>query len=368
MNQNIIDEEESQFVANMATIPNSIMDRLLPNLYHRGDNLEQFIAQCTRYFDLLNKSKKNRERLIYGMIEEELLEEYESTAGKAEGFENRLRLAFQKTSDPVGDWMELLQYRKTYENAKTFIQKVKTLVKKAIAHNLSEEQLTAKMLLHCLNDEETTKEAMMRDFVDTTEIEKLLIKMEAVQKVKQERVNVVRSYSDAVRCNRQTNRPEKRNQGEISNFNQNGPSPKNIVQRQMNDSHKKTDVCFRCNEVGHFSRDCPERGNPKCFGCGKVGHIRRWCPETRCQRCNRPGHRAIGCTVRPERSQYHGGTQRRQEVGRGSGSNYRRVNTVSAETEDEEINSVREDRSDDFAIEYPKGQAPSSGELVGAIY
>ena len=187
LNPNELNDDKP--LANMATTPNSILERMLPKLYGHGDDLEVFINQCKRYFELLNKSKKNQERLIYGMIDDDLLEEYECTA---------LRMAFGKPVDPIADWINLFQYRRNSENTKIYIQKVKTLVKRALSHPLSEEQLTAKMLVYCCNDSEVTKEAMMRDLEKTEEIEKLMVKIDAVHKVKNERINVVRSYSSVV--------------------------------------------------------------------------------------------------------------------------------------------------------------------------
>jgi hypothetical protein len=34
-------------------------------------------------------------------------------------------------------------------------------------------------------------------------------------------------------------------------------------------------ACFRCNQVGHFSRDCKQPA--KCFNCGQPGHLARNC-------------------------------------------------------------------------------------------
>ncbi|KAH7341590.1 hypothetical protein B0J17DRAFT_626075 [Rhizoctonia solani] len=55
----------------------------------------------------------------------------------------------------------------------------------------------------------------------------------------------------------------------------------------------KPKTCYKCNETGHISRDCPQNNqggeasgggygggsNAECYKCGKVGHIARACPE-----------------------------------------------------------------------------------------
>jgi len=42
--------------------------------------------------------------------------------------------------------------------------------------------------------------------------------------------------------------------------------------------------CFRCNKVGHFSKDCRVKTNQnnkhvRCFWCNKIGHIEKSCRE-----------------------------------------------------------------------------------------
>lgn len=86
--------------------------------------------------------------------------------------------------------------------------------------------------------------------------------------------------------------------------------------------------CFSCGELGHQSRDCPNRrsggsglffgggGGRECYNCGQIGHQSRDCPQPRqggfggggreCYNCGQLGHQARDC---PEKRQngYSGG-------------------------------------------------------------
>ncbi|RMY54795.1 hypothetical protein D0865_04528, partial [Hortaea werneckii] len=55
--------------------------------------------------------------------------------------------------------------------------------------------------------------------------------------------------------------------------------------------------CVNCN-VGHFSRDCPEREPEICRNCQKEGHRAKDCTEERviiCRNCDGQGHTAREC-------------------------------------------------------------------------
>lgn len=75
-----------------------------------------------------------------------------------------------------------------------------------------------------------------------------------------------------------------------------GQPDRNIpIQRGGGQDRPRSNVCYRCNQEGHFAKDCQnpdQRGNgPRkgCFNCGQDGHIARECQEPQKERRDRPG-------------------------------------------------------------------------------
>ena len=126
----------------MATMhsADNLAERIIPAEYSKGQDLDRFIKQCQRYFTAKGtKNERAKENAMYCLLDVDLHTAYEKTEGKASGFEKRLRLAFEEQKDLLGDLEQMPNYRKGKEDAADFIQKVRMLVKKVLAHDLSEE-------------------------------------------------------------------------------------------------------------------------------------------------------------------------------------------------------------------------------------
>lgn len=63
--------------------------------------------------------------------------------------------------------------------------------------------------------------------------------------------------------------------------------------------------CYKCNKVGHMSKDCKTKGQSKtkkCYSCNKVGHFSSNCPtkgsQSNCSICKKTNHTDKDCFFR----------------------------------------------------------------------
>lgn len=353
----------------MATTPvaDPLAERIIPKEFYRGDDLNKFIKQCERYFLVRGTTnEKVKENTMFCLLDVDLHKEYEETEGKVSGFAARLRLAFEEPRDVLHDMRQLLNYRKGNEKSGRFIERVESLVKKLLSHELTEEKLTALFLVHAAGSKEIEEEVVMKK-LDKVEDIKEVIKLREKLEEKTMEINTMRSYANVTRNNGQ---PIK---GTM--YSERRPTPSNGPTRSPRcyncnrTGHEATNCrtrrpieCWTCKKEGHISRNCPERMPQTCYACGKAGHIRRDCREVQCTRCHRNGHLRANCYTRLERGQ--------EEKNRNSRNHqYRRIAAIGEgyeeHIEDEEVvNSIQ---GDEYETRNPKVRAPLVGEIVGAI-
>lgn len=55
------------------------------------------------------------------------------------------------------------------------------------------------------------------------------------------------------------------------------------------DRQEPTGACRRCNEEGHWARECPNAPAMTCRECGSPDHVVKECPEVVCKNCGEKG-------------------------------------------------------------------------------
>ena len=108
---------------------------------------------------------------------------------------------------------------------------------------------------------------------------------------------------------------------------------------QISSDAKKEGKCWRCDKVGHFTKECRRSRDHKCRKCGNMGHFKVCC-HTKQNKEREPS-----CSS----SRGHGNSRRKQSRGRRGGDQKSQhdVRQVS-----EEVNAGSSANSDDFYVFY----------------
>ena len=88
----------------MATTPATyanLLHHMIPEAYNGDQNLEDFIVDCRRFFEISKIEGEIQSILVKGFISKELIAIYESVDSKITNFEERLKIAFQKPSSLI---------------------------------------------------------------------------------------------------------------------------------------------------------------------------------------------------------------------------------------------------------------------------
>lgn len=268
---------------NMSTrLPNLVLERIIPQQFRRNDDVEEFIVDCERFFTLGEIPEKSRAAMMMALIDKELIADYEKTPAELD-YKERLRGAFAKRSTLMEDLQEALRYRKGDDDAAQFETKITNMVKKIFAHELTVENVTKLLMVHCIDSKETKKEIALRK-AETKEAMVEVIKAVDEAEKQCQTVNAIRSYKEVIQNGK---RDGKLNGG----FKRQYPINDRQEQREARE-------CWGCGMRGHLNRDCPKKKKPTCFACGEVGHIRRECPRIKCERCQKNGHKTAECYSR----------------------------------------------------------------------
>lgn len=365
-------ESNNLATANMATNTTDLLvSRLLPERFYRGDNLEEFITDCQRFFNATNTGLKMQKILVTTLLDKSLLDEYEAADGKS--FEEKLRNAFQKPSSLIEDLKEALNYEQGNDSAEIFIDKIKKMTKKLMNHKWDEEEIEKCLLIHCVGDKEVKKEIEMRELKTSDQIKSTIKKVEKVNKaighinvVRATAVNNTSSYRDVAR------------NGFLKNTN---------MKINRFDETRRIPECWTCKKSGHISRECHMKRIIQCYACGTVGHVRRECPTIQCRRCCLRGHKDTECYTNLERRQkarifdnkdynrHNNFRNQRYEIRdpmnryqQSRRPNHRMIAAIDSNGEKlsgeqtDELNEVYE------VTEYPKEHAPSREAMIGAVY
>ena len=372
----------------MATL--AMINKMIPDIYDGSVDVEIFIGECKRYFQLCGLEQSSQGMMIKCLISRELLPIYEAIEEDETCFEDRLKKAFKKPTTLIGDFLTLCNYEKNEDTAPVYFEKIEKMVDQVLKHKWDKKELMSYFLVHCIKDKDTQKEIKMRDAMSVEEIKGVIKKVDDINievsgisvlsRKKETFANIVKTRQGfADRQNQSRNFLNTQRNAQRSDliprlktdyFN------KNFQQRETPVRNRPVMTCWNCQEVGHMSRECRKPRIQKCFQCGKeghqfrecnqrvtnvemrcfackdVGHNRSECPSISCSGCGKRGHLRFQCWNQTDRRRYadeHRPPRRTQ---------------VAAFQTDRAENAEKSSCQDE---DYPNREAPSLGEMIGAM-
>ena len=152
-----------------------------PETFQRNGDLDNFILELKRFFELTQQPPEFQETLTKAFLLVELVTQYEETQSTTEGFEDRLRKAFEPKKNLAVDLEAALRFRKSDENCSQFFEKIEKLVDNILRHKLTKPALMLFLTQHAIENRETKKELKMRDVKSLDKAKEVISRMEEIK-------------------------------------------------------------------------------------------------------------------------------------------------------------------------------------------
>ena len=261
----------------MATTP-SIVNNLAPKIFDGNSDLEDFIGDCQRFFEVCQINESIQMLMVKAFIGRDLLATYEAVDSKIVDFAERLRKAFKKPTSLIQDLQDLMTYRKGSDSAPAFFNKVEKMVDKILNHKWNKQELMSYFLTHCVEDVNMKTQILIHEAKSPEAIKSVIEKMETIKSEVEvnEIANIQRQKTFANVLKARSQFPihqsfQNQRSNPSRNFKRYATIPKGSIQ-QSGEKDGKSFVCYHCRKSGHIRRDCPEISRI-CYGWCDVGHI-----------------------------------------------------------------------------------------------
>jgi len=164
----------------MATTPN-VINNLAPTIFDGHNDLEQFITDCNRFFQVSQIQEGIQSLFVKAFINKDLISTYEAVDEKITNFADRLRKAFKRPTSLIQDLQELMNYRKGTETAISYVNKIEKMVDKVLCHKWNKPELMAYFLTHCIEDVSVKTQIYLQEAKSQESIKAVIEKMDIIK-------------------------------------------------------------------------------------------------------------------------------------------------------------------------------------------